>query len=177
MRRVKALAGPVAAVVLGTGALGLTAAPAGAAASTMVCTASGTVELSSAADGSVGWSLDLSGVSCTGPSETLGGSAEGSGTSQDLGLCPAPPSSPDSSLTVHGLQVDMVEQLSGALGATTVSEVWGASQTLFPGTTPFEITRSGTVVGVGTISTHVFAHCPPAGTPSAYVAWTEQIPA
>ena len=177
MRRVKALAGSVAALVGGTGAFGLAAGPASAAAATMLCTGSGAVQLSSGPEGGVGWSLDLSGVSCVAGSETLGGSAEGTGTSQSLGLCPSPPPGPDRSLTVEGLRVDVVEHLSGALGSTSVPEVWGASETLFPGTTPFEVTRNGAVVGLGTIFTHLFAHCPPAGTPSAYVVWIEQLPA
>lgn len=50
------------------------------------------------------------------------------------------------------------------------------SQMSFPETTPFQITRNGSVVGSGTIYTHIYAHCPPTGTPSAFVTWSEAAP-
>lgn len=137
------------------------------------CQGSGTVGIANASSG-FAWTLNLSGVSCSSQKETLGGTTTGSGTSDTLGLCPTPPQSASDSLTVNNLKLDVTENLSGALGSKSVTETWEAAQTSFPDATPFEIMRDGAVVGSGTISTHIYAHCPPEGTPSAFVTWSEQ---
>jgi hypothetical protein len=165
-----------AALLAATLTIGVAAAPASAGTGTMNCTGSGTVQLTSGPASTVGWTIDLTGASCTTSLETLGGTVSGTGGSQNLGLCPAPPTSPTSSLTVDDLSIEVTESLSGALGGVTLDETWGASSTSFPETTPFQITRGGAVVGGGTIYTHIYAHCPPTGSPSAYVTWSEESP-
>lgn len=173
---VKRLPWLVSALLAASVTIGGTAAPASAGTGTMNCTGSGTVELTPGSGSAVQWSINLTGVSCTTSIESLGGTVSGGGSSQNLGLCPAPPSSPTSSLTVDNLNMDVTENLSGAMGGVTVNETWGSSQTSFPETTPFQIREGGSVVGAGTIYTHIYAHCPPTGTPSAYVTWSEASP-
>lgn len=169
-------AGSAAALLLIVVSVGLDAGPAGAQVGTMECTGSGTVQLSSGAGPAVDWSIDLTGVTCVSSDETLGGTLNGTGTSQGLGLCPAAPSNPSIPLTVDGLSVSATESLSGFHGPVTVDDTWTAPLTTFPITTPFLITRGGSLVGAGTIFTHIFAQCPPTGTPSALVVWTELSP-
>jgi hypothetical protein len=72
----------------------------------------------------------------------------------------------------------MTETVKGSVDniTYTLSESWGAPKTNFPETTPFSVVRGGTVVGGGTIYTHIYAHCPPTGTPSAFVTWSEPAP-
>jgi hypothetical protein len=144
----------------------------------MNCQGSGSVNLAYGAGSSVNWSVSLSGVSCTSSAETLGGTAAGTGVSQNLGLCPAPPSSPNSSLTVDNLAINTTENLVGSADnvSYTINETWSAAKTSFPESTPFSIVRGGQIVGGGTIYTHIFAHCPPTGTPSAFVTWSEATP-
>jgi len=144
----------------------------------MNCSGSGSVDLTYGAGSTVDWSINLSGITCTISPETLGGRAVGRGASQNLGLCPTPPSTPNGSLTVDNLSINVTETLLGSIDNKTysISENWGAPKTSFPETTPFSVTRGGTVVGGGTLYTHIYAHCPPTGTPSAYVTWSEATP-
>ena len=170
LRRI-AVGTALAAVV----SIGIGAASGSAATTTMQCTGSGTVNIANGSGGSgFGWTVDLSGASCSTSQQQLGGTVTGTGTSDTLGLCPTPPQN-GGSLTVSNLNINVTEKLSGALGNTTINDTWGASQTNFPETTPFQITRNGQIVGSGSISTHIYAHCPPSGSPSAQVTWTEQL--
>ena len=176
MRLFRAAAGAGAAILLAVLTVGLDAVPAGAQVGTMECTGSGSVQLTSGTGSAVNWRVDLTGVSCVSADETLGGSVAGAGTSDGLGLCPAAPSNPTIPLTVDNLNINATESLSGFRGGVTVDDTWTAPLTTFPIATPFLITRGGSLVGVGSIVTHIFAQCPPAGTPSAFVVWTELAP-
>jgi hypothetical protein len=176
MRLFRAAACSGAALLVVVLTVAIDAGPAGAQTGTMECTGSGTVQLASGTGSAVSWTVDLTGVSCVSSDETLGGTVGGTGTSDGLGLCPAAPSDPTVPLTVDNLRINATENLSGGLGGVTVNDTWTAPLTTFPITTPFLIERGGSLVGAGTIFTHIYAQCPPAGTPSAFVVWTELAP-
>lgn len=176
MKLLRAAAGSSAALLLVGLTVGIDAGPAAAQTGLMVCTGSGAVQLTTGSASGVNWTVDLTGVSCTATGGTLGGTLDGTGTSDGLGLCPSAPSDPTIPLTVDNLNIGVTANLSGARGGVTVNDTWSAPVTTFPIATPFVITRGGTLVGAGTITTHIFAHCPPSGSPSAFVAWTELLP-
>lgn len=176
MKLFRVAAGSGAALLTVVLTVGLDAGPASAQTGVMACVGTGAVQLRSGSGPAVDWSIDLTGVSCVAGDGALGGTLAGAGTSQGLGLCPSPPSSASIPLTVDDLSVNVTASLSGARGAVTLADTWTAPLTTFPIATPFLITRGGSLVGAGTIVTHIFAQCPPTGTPSAVVAWTELAP-
>ena len=138
----------------------------------MQCNGSGTIAISSAHT-PFKWKIHLTGVSCQASTEASGGTLTGSGTSDSLGLCGESGRPGKPPFTVKNLNIPVTEKLTGYLGTTITNEVWSASSTTFPSYTPFQIVRNGTTVGAGLIRTHIISQCPPMGTPSAYVTWTE----
>ena len=84
----------------------------------------------------------------------------GSGTSKGLGVCGKSGVVQDLSIAVTGTLESAVSGIT-----TPLVQTWASPATTFPVSVPFLI--SGTS-GVGVMWNHIFAQCPPGGTPAAY---------
>ena len=112
------------------------------------------------------WTITGGGGSCDANDSTRTVSFSGSGTSQGIGACSNDPGTANLLLTmtvkIHNTTTGVDKQFT---------ETWAAAQTNFPGTTPFQIT--GDMTGSGTIFLHIFGKCPPDGTPSTKIYWSQ----
>jgi hypothetical protein len=121
--------------------------------------------------GTDNWDWALQGIaSCNGDNN---GQYEvtfaGTGSSEGLGLCSS------GSLLNLALKMDLTVYSVQQATTQVVHEVWGAPASTFPETTPFGITQNGATIGLGTLFTHIFDHCPPEGTSSTVYQWYQTI--
>jgi len=127
----------------------------------ITCTAAGTVTTVPGTPDA--WSVSGQG-SCQGDLQgTYFLSFTGAGTSEGLGLCPAPPGD----IVVQKLSIGVIGTLTNAAtGVTTaLAQTWFAPLTVYPVGTPFLIREGGGVVGAGSIFNHIFLNC--SGSPVA----------
>lgn len=91
----------------------------------------------------------------------------GIGTSRGLGIC--------TQTSVINLNIQMsVSLTSTSTGVTKfLLEDWTATETTFPFATPFLVERQGNPLGAGVILTRIFGHCPPEGSPAAWIEWSQ----
>jgi hypothetical protein len=132
----------------------------------LVCTAEGSLALTSDLPHHWVWAYGGTGQ-CVGPVTTYSVSVTAAGTSQGLGAC-------DSGLVLN-LDLDValtLTDLSTGVSSTD-SETWASQATTFPVATPFNVLKNFNIIGLGDLDTHVFLHCPPGGTPEADVVWTQ----
>jgi len=143
----------------------------------LACVATGTTVVVSQTPGPFAdqWSVAAKG-SCLDAS--LGAfvvEVSGVGTSDSLGLC-------DGIGFVQNLHLNMTVTLTSVADSsvTVLTESWEGPITTYPVVTPFLIEDGGMqsdndVVGVGAIFSHIFAQCPPLGTPVSRIVWTRTI--
>jgi len=113
------------------------------------------------------WSLN-GGGQCADGNTTYQAQVAGTGTSTGLGLC-------DASGVVTNLSIQVSLTLTNVVTGeiTTRLEKFSSPITTFPIATPFIVTGSGNTIGAGNLDTHIFLHCPPGGTPSAFLVWDQ----
>jgi hypothetical protein len=138
----------------------------GASSDMQACLAKGSVYVSPNPDGKTyDWTVSGDG-SCTDVVTQARSAVHfgGDGTSVGLGVCSAG--------TVENLDLTLILTLTDANGTRhNVSETWSAPVTTFTDATPFAVSDDAT--GVGTMVTHLFAKCPPMGSPVVDFAWTQ----
>jgi len=98
----------------------------------------------------------------------------GVGHSDTLGLC-----DPQSNPFVMNFDMQVTVSLTSTSDpqfTRVYTERWASPLTTFPIATPFLDTDGGLqnedyYVGAGTILTHIYAQCPPGGSPAAEIVW------
>jgi hypothetical protein len=117
--------------------------------------------------------------SCLGDNQgTYFADITGVGHSDTLGLC-----DPQSNPFVMNFEMQVTVNLTSTSDPQfnrVYTERWAAPLTTFPIATPFLDTDGGLqnedeYVGAGTILTHIYAQCPPGGSPSAQIAWARTV--
>ena len=145
----------------------VTAPAASAGTKDLICTTGANLQLINDIGNHWLWTLNGAGE-CTAPDSTYQAQIVGTGTSVGLGLC-------DASLVVTNLSIDVTLTLTSFTTGvvSTRLEKFSSPITTFPIATPFIVTGPGNIVGAGNLDTHIFLHCPPGGTPSAFLAWVQ----
>jgi hypothetical protein len=153
-------------------AVGFSAPPATAAPSPKVCTGSGTVFLDPNGTG-YNWSIQGSGFCGTvfpvQPLKTL--HFNGSGTSDQIGLC-------STALVVPNLDLSVIVSMTDVVTGDTTTEAqnWFSPVTIFPLVTPFLVSTSNGGNGAGVMWSHIFLQCGNEGThPSAQFDWAQTV--
>jgi hypothetical protein len=143
----------------------------------LVCNATGTVVVVAQTPGPFAdqWTVAVKGSCIDTSLGVFVVEASGVGTSDSLGLC-------DGIGFVQNLHLNMTITLTSvADSSVTVStESWEGPITTYPIVTPFLVEDGGIqsdndVVGAGAIFSHVFAQCPPLGTPVARIDWARAV--
>ncbi len=143
--------------------LALTPAPAGAAGVPLTCNVAATTTIvRNQVTGRYIWTINGKGT-CTDSQSTYFADVLASGNSDGLGACT------DSDVRNLDLNttLTLVSSTTGQSQAILLN--FGAPSTTYPVTTPFFVSRGGSVVGGGTLFTHIFLACPPLGTPSTAI--------
>jgi hypothetical protein len=146
----------------------------------IVCNAAGILEIlgNPPGPGAFQWSVTGRG-SCLGDNNgTYFADITGIGTSDTLGACDS-----ESDQLVHNLDLQVTVTLtstSDPQNSKVLTERWSAPLTTFPIASPFADTDGGLqnedeYVGAGTILTHIYAQCPPAGTSAAEIVWARTL--
>jgi hypothetical protein len=168
----------IIAVMAALAAIMLPTVPAGASGQ-IVCNAAGALEIlgNPPGPGANQWSLVGRG-SCLGDNQgTYFADITAVGSSDTLGLCDT-----QSSPLVYNLELQVTVTLTSTSDQSVkvLTERWSAPVTTFPIATPFLVTDGGLsnedeYAGAGTILTHIYAQCPPAGTNAAEMVWARTL--
>ena len=167
MIKLKSAARLSVATCLLLGTLVLGAKPAEAIIGPLDCTsAASVVVMDDPITGLTSWSITGRG-SCSGN----GGGTQfvdytGSGTSKGLGACSSSGVVENLSIAVTGTLLNPTTGI-----ARPLLQEWHSPATTFPVAVPFLI---GDGRGAGTIFTRIAGQCPPAGSPTAYIAFSFQ---
>lgn len=133
----------------------------------LTCTAAGHLETVSDVGIHYVWTL-TGGGTCADSSTTYTTDIVAAGTSSGLGVC-------DVTGVVQNLSLDvsvtMTSTTDGSVRA--LSEQFASPLTTYPIATPFLVAKNSKTIGAGNLDTHLFVHCPPGGTPSTFLVWTQ----
>jgi hypothetical protein len=82
------------------------------------------------------------------------------GTSDTIGLCDGDAVVTNLSMAAKGTLLNVANPM---LSKTLDGQTWGAPVTTYPVTTPFVISKGGSEIGAGSITSRVFGKCPAVG--------------
>jgi hypothetical protein len=115
------------------------------------------------------WIIPAGRGSCAAHDSTYFLDFSGTGTSLGLGECSGSPS-----VANLDIALDMTFTSSTTGLVSVVREHFTSLETTYPISTSFTVEDNAhNTLGAGVLFTHIFAHCPPGGTSSTSISWTQ----